>query len=77
MSNQHRDIRDISDIELIILESLIDKRGIQNVLDGISAICDAKLRRLAETEQNAHVAKGWADLGDAIDAIVPKAKGVW
>lgn len=62
--------------ELISLESLIDARGIEDVLIAISEICDAKSDHIQVNWQDATLALRWATLCGAVGCIVPKATGL-
>jgi hypothetical protein len=58
------------------LEPIIDRYGLDNVLDMIGLICGQKAKHIAENWQNTALAKRWAGLEVVIGAIVPSAKGL-
>lgn len=56
------------------LEPIIDRYGLDNVLDMIGLICGQKAAHIAENWQDTALAKRWAGLEVVISAIVPSAK---
>jgi hypothetical protein len=58
------------------LEGLIDRRGIQMVLQQISEICGAKADHIAENWQDTILAKQWATLEGALGVASTKATGL-
>jgi hypothetical protein len=66
----------VREADLLIIESMIDLYGIDNVLMGVSSICGAKAEHIAHAWQDAHLAKRWSELEGAIGVLVPKAVGL-
>ena len=66
----------LTETELRNLESLIDLRGIEDVLIAVSEICDAKSEHVQTNWQDATLALRWATLCGAVGCIVPKATGL-
>jgi hypothetical protein len=62
--------------DLLLLENLIDRYGIDQVLEMISEICGEKAEHIATAWQDAHLAKRWATLEGAVGIIVPQARGL-
>ena len=58
------------------LEGLIDRRGIQMVLQQISEICSAKAEHIAHNWQDTILAKRWATLEGALGVASTKATGL-
>jgi hypothetical protein len=59
--------------DLLLLEGLIDRYGIDQVLEMISEICGEKAVKLANWQDTAR-AKRWATLEGAVGVIVPQAR---
>jgi hypothetical protein len=58
--------------DLALLEAMIDKYGLDQVLTSLSGICDLKAVQVAswnDTQQ----ARLWAEIGAAVNVIVTKA----
>jgi hypothetical protein len=66
----------LTEQELVSLEALIDRRGIEDVLIAVSEICDAKSEHISTNWQDATLALRWATLCGAVGCIVPKATGL-
>ena len=64
--------RDLNQSELDTLEALIDAAGIEAVLQGLSEICGLKADHIAETWQDAPLAKRWATLEGALSCTSTK-----
>jgi hypothetical protein len=62
--------------ELVALESVIDRHGIENVLMAISEICGGKAEHIESNWQDRTLAKAWLTLEGAVGCIVPKARGL-
>jgi len=62
--------------EVYDLEGLIDRRGIQMVLQQISEICEAKADHIAHNWQDTILAKRWATLEGALGVASTKATGL-
>jgi hypothetical protein len=58
------------------LENLIDKRGIQMVLQQISEICGFKAEHIASNWQDTLLAKRWATVEGAVGVASTKAEGL-
>ena len=58
------------------LERIIDKFGIQLVLETISEICGAKAEHIANNWQDTSLAKRWATMEGAIGVASTKAGGL-
>ena len=58
------------------LEGLIDRRGIQMVLQQISEICDAKAEHIADNWQDTVLAKQWVTIAGAVGVSSTKAQGI-
>jgi hypothetical protein len=58
------------------LEGLIDKRGIQMVLQEISAICGLKAEHIAHDWQDTRLARRWATVEGAVGVASTKAGGL-
>jgi hypothetical protein len=58
------------------LEGLIDRRGIQMVLQQIGEICGAKSDHIAHNWQDTILAKRWATLEEALGVASTKATGM-
>jgi len=56
-----------------MLESIVDKCGIDNVLLALSVMCGDKSVHVAVAWQDPHLAKRWCTVADDLSAIVPKA----
>jgi hypothetical protein len=59
--------------DLIHLEHLIDKHGLDGILSALSRICGLKSERVAVDYQNASLARRWAELEAVIGVIGTKA----
>jgi hypothetical protein len=59
-----------------LLESLMDKRGLDWLLETVSSICSGKGVHIAEHWQDTALAKRWAGIGMLVGVIAPKAKGL-
>jgi hypothetical protein len=66
----------VREADLLIIESMIDRYGIDSVLMGVSSICGAKAEHISHAWQDAHLAKRWAELEGALGVLVPKAVGL-
>lgn len=66
-------MRDLTGIETVDLEKLVDSCGLSSVLMALSEICGAKAEHIATNWQDAQLAKDWATLEGAIGCIVPRA----
>lgn len=62
--------------EVYDLEGLIDRRGIQMVLQQISEIYEAKADHIAHNWQDTILAKRWATLEGALGVASTKATGL-
>jgi hypothetical protein len=58
------------------LEGLIDRRGIEQVLQQISEICGAKAQHIAENWQDTVLAKRWATVEGAVGVASTHATGL-
>jgi hypothetical protein len=58
------------------LEGLIDRRGIQMVLQRISEICGLKAQHIAECWQDAALSRRWATVEGAVGVASTKAGGL-
>jgi hypothetical protein len=58
------------------LEGLIDRRGIEQVLQQISDICGLKAQHVAENWQDAAMARRWATVEGAVGVASTKATGL-
>ena len=58
------------------LENLIDRRGIQMVLQQISEICGLKAEHIAHDWQDALLARRWATVEGAVGVASTKAGGL-
>ena len=56
-----------------LLESMIDKHGIEQVLNSIGEICGHKAEHVAVNWQDANLAKSWAALKGALAKVIVKA----
>jgi hypothetical protein len=59
-------------VDLTLLESLIDKYGLDAVLLDLSRICDLKADQVARWNDTPQ-ARLWAEIGAAVDVIITKA----
>jgi hypothetical protein len=66
-------MRDLTGIETVELEKLVDTCGLSSVLMALSEICGAKSEHIATNWQDKQLAKDWATLEGAIGCIVPRA----
>lgn len=55
-----------------LLEALVDKHGLANVLSALARICDEKAEHLAVNWQDTASAKVWAEDAEAIECISSK-----
>jgi hypothetical protein len=62
--------------EIDILETIIDKRGIDQVLIALSELCGAKAEHILANWQDRILAKRWATVEGAIGCAVPHATGL-
>jgi hypothetical protein len=62
--------------ELWDLENLIDRRGIQMVLQQISEICGLKAEHIAHDWQDTLLARRWATVEGAVGVASTKAGGL-
>jgi hypothetical protein len=62
--------------ELWDLEGLIDRRGIEQVLQQISEICGMKSQHIAENWQDTLLAKRWATVEGAAGVASTHATGL-
>ena len=62
--------------ELWDLEGLIDRRGIEAVLQQISEICGLKSQHIASDWQDTALARRWATLEGAVGVASTKATGL-
>ena len=62
--------------EVYDLENLIDRRGIQMVLQQISEICGLKAEHIAHDWQDAPLALRWATVEGAVGVASTKAGGL-
>jgi len=60
----------------LMLERIIDKFGIQLVLETVSGICGAKAEHIAHDWQDTSLAKRWATIEGAIGVASTKAGGL-
>lgn len=51
------------------IESLIDKHGLQMVLDSLATVCGEKAEHLAVTWQDTASAKAWANAAQQLDEL--------
>jgi hypothetical protein len=58
------------------LETLIDRRGVEQVLQQISEICGAKAEHIASNWQDAGLARRWATVEGAVGIASTKATGL-
>jgi hypothetical protein len=58
---------DESGVEM--LEALVDKYGLEDMLSGLSFICGRKAERLAEDWQDINLAKIWMGYSTRIDTL--------
>jgi hypothetical protein len=58
------------------LERLIDRRGIEQVLQQISELCGAKAEHIAHNWQDTALAKRWATMEGALGVASTKATGL-
>ena len=66
----------LDETEICALENLIDRRGIQLVLEEISDICGLKAGHIAEFWQDTATAHQWAMTAGAVSIASTKAKGL-
>jgi hypothetical protein len=69
-------ITTIADADKLLIEGLIDRYGIDQILEITSEICGEKAQHIAENWQDTSLAKRWASLEGAIGVIVPMAEGL-
>jgi hypothetical protein len=62
--------------EALDLETLIDRRGIEQVLQQISEICGAKAEHIASNWQDAALARRWRWVEGAVGVAPTKAGGL-
>ena len=62
--------------EVYDLENLIDRRGIQMVLQQISEICGLKAEHIAHDWQDALLSRRWATVEGAVGVASTKAGGL-
>jgi len=62
--------------EALDLENLIDRRGIQMVLQQVSEICGLKAEHVAQDWQDAPLALRWATVEGAVGVASTKAGGL-
>ena len=62
--------------EALDLEGLIDRRGIQMVLQEISSICGLKAEHIAHDWHDAVLARRWATVEGAVGVASTKAGGL-
>ena len=62
--------------EAVDLENLIDKRGLECVLQQISAICGMKSEHIAANWQDTILAQRWATMEGTIGCASTKATGL-
>jgi hypothetical protein len=62
--------------EALDLEALIDRRGIEQVLQQISEICGLKAQHVAEAWQGAALSRRWATVEGAVGCASTKAMGL-
>jgi hypothetical protein len=66
----------LTELEVHNLENLIDRRGIEQVLQQISDICGLKAQQVAEYWLDAATAMRWATVESAVGAASTKAGGL-
>jgi hypothetical protein len=66
----------LTEQEAFNLEGLIDRRGIEKVLQQITEICGLKAQHVAEYWLDAATAMRWATLESAVGAASTKATGL-
>ena len=66
----------LTEQEAFNLEGLIDRRGIEQVLQQISDICGLKAQHVAEFWQDAGLAMRWATVEGAVGVASTKAGGL-
>jgi hypothetical protein len=62
--------------ELHDLERLVDRRGIEQVLQQISELCGAKAEHIASNWQDAALARRWCTVEGAVGVASTKATGL-
>lgn len=55
-----------------VLERLIDKHGINGILDALTEVCNAKACHLEENWQDRASAKTWTRIGRYVNSLVTK-----
>jgi hypothetical protein len=66
----------LTECEAFDLEGLIDRRGIEPVLQQIAGICGEKAQHIAEYWIDARTALRWATVESAVGAASTKAAGL-
>jgi len=69
-------MRDLTLDETHALERILDKAGLQAVLEVLSEICGAKAEHVESNWQDKALARRWAMLEGAIGCLVPNAQGL-
>lgn len=69
-------MRDMNDAERVLLESMVDRCGVDGVLMALSEVCGAKAEHIAHAWQDASLAKHWARVEGMIGTLVPDVRGL-